>query len=92
MGGDRVASGQNSLMTHAVRLSNAPPAWVLLWPRDLFLPKEFNPAKKYWVRVVAMLTKLVERFDPGQYRVVEGASGQTVPFEDEDEHEDEDEF
>ena len=40
------------------------------------------------VRMVAMLTKLVERFDPDQYRVRENASAQS--FEDEDdEHEDE---
>ncbi len=43
------------------------------------------------VRPRAMLTKLVVRFDPDQYRVRESASGLAAPFEDEydDEHEDE---
>ena len=41
------------------------------------------------VRIVAMLTKLVMRFDPDQYRVREGVSGVAVAFEDE--HDDEDE-
>jgi hypothetical protein len=41
------------------------------------------------VRVVAMLTKLVERFDPWQYRVRECA-GVTEPLEDEDDDEHED--
>ena len=39
------------------------------------------------VRIVAMLTKLVERFDPDQYRVRENASGVAQSFEREDEHE-----
>ena len=39
--------------------------------------------------IVAMLTKLVERFDPDQYRVRENASGVARSFEDDDEHEDE---
>jgi four helix bundle protein len=45
--------------------------------------------KEMLVRIVAMLTKLVERFDPDPYRVRESASGLAAPFEDEDEHEDE---
>jgi hypothetical protein len=47
--------------------------------------------KEMLVRIVAMLTKLVERFDPDQYRVRENASTQGARFEDEhdDEHEDE---
>jgi hypothetical protein len=36
------------------------------------------------VRIVAMLSKLVVRFDPEQYRVRESASGLAAPFEDED--------
>jgi hypothetical protein len=39
--------------------------------------------------MVAMLTKLVERFDPDQYRVRENASPQSFEDEDDDEHEDE---
>ena len=47
--------------------------------------------KEMLVRIVAMLTKLVERFDPDQYRVRENTSGVAQSFEDEedDEHEDE---
>jgi hypothetical protein len=41
------------------------------------------------VRIVAGLTKLVERFDPCQYRVRESGAGVTKPLEDkDDEHED----
>jgi hypothetical protein len=40
------------------------------------------------VRIVAMLTKLVERFDPYQYRVRENAPSVAGPFE----HEDDDEY
>src|SRR5215471_8134519 len=48
MGGDRDAGGQNSLMMRAAQLSNAQPAWMLLWPKDLLSWNEFNPAKKCW--------------------------------------------
>ena len=44
------------------------------------------------VRPRAMLTKLVVRFDPEQYRVRESASGLAAPFEDEDDDEHEDEI
>jgi hypothetical protein len=39
-----------------------------------------------------MLTKLVERFDPDQYRVRENASDLAAPFEDEDDDQHEDDF
>ena len=41
------------------------------------------------VRIVAMLTKLLMRFDAEQYRVYERAAGLATPFEHEhdDEHE-----
>jgi hypothetical protein len=39
-----------------------------------------------------MLTKLIARFDPDQYRVRESASGVAQPFEDEDDDEHEDEI
>jgi hypothetical protein len=48
-----------------------------------------QPGKEMPVRIVAMLTKLVERFDPELYRVREDVSGATRQFEDDDEHEDE---
>jgi hypothetical protein len=35
------------------------------------------------VPIVAMLIKLVERFDPDQYRLRENASGVAQSFEDE---------
>jgi len=45
--------------------------------------------KEMLVRIVAMLTKLLMRFDPEQYRVQESAAGLAMPFEHEhdDEHE-----
>jgi hypothetical protein len=46
---------------------------MLLWPKDLLFWNEFQPGKEMLVRIVAMLTKLVERFDPYQYRVRESA-------------------
>ena len=38
------------------------------------------------VRIVAMLTKLLERFDPQQFRVSESPSDPFVPFDDKHEH------
>ena len=37
--------------------------------------ERIQTGKEMLVRIVAMLTKLVERFDPDQYRVRENASG-----------------
>jgi len=37
--------------------------------------------------IVAMLTKLLMRFDPEQYRVHESVAGLATPFEHDDEHE-----
>ena len=44
--------------------------------------------KERLVRIVAMLTKLLMRFDPEQYRVHDSAAGLAAPFEHEhdDEH------
>ena len=39
--------------------------------------------KETLVRIVAMLTKLLRRFDPEQYRVHESAAGLATPFEHE---------
>jgi hypothetical protein len=47
--------------------------------------ERIQSGKEILVRLVAMLTKLVERFDPDQYRVGESASALTVPYEHEDE-------
>ena len=71
-------------MMRAARLSNARRVWTLRWPKDLPFWNEFKPAKKCWsVLWLCLLTKLVERFDPDQYRVREYASGVTQSFEDE---------
>jgi four helix bundle protein len=50
-----------------------------------------QPGKEMLLRIVSMLSKLIERFDPEQYRVGENASGtpQRFEHEDDDEHEDE---
>lgn len=44
--------------------------------------------KELLVRIVAMLSKLVERFDSYQYRVRESPLDSALPFEDENEDED----
>jgi four helix bundle protein len=49
--------------------------------------ERIQTGKEMLVRIVAMLTKLVERFDPDQYRVRENASGVAQSFEDEDDDE-----
>ena len=65
---------------------------------DASVAKEFvcleriQSGKEMLVRIVVMLSKLVGRFDPDQYRVRENASGLATPFEDEDDDEYEDEF
>jgi hypothetical protein len=46
-----------------------------------------QPGKEMLVRIVPMLSKLVERFNPEQYRARENASGTTQRFEDEDDDE-----
>jgi four helix bundle protein len=51
------------------------------------LLERIQPGKEMLVRIVAMLTKLVERFDPYQYRVRDGAQALTEPLEDEDDDE-----
>jgi four helix bundle protein len=50
--------------------------------------------KEMLVRIVSMLSKLVERFDPELYRVreAEGTLGDAKTIEDDDEDEDEDEI
>jgi hypothetical protein len=45
MGDDRDASEPNSLMMHAARPSNAQPARMPRWPKDLPLWIAFKPAK-----------------------------------------------
>jgi four helix bundle protein len=54
--------------------------------------ERIQPGKDLLERIVAMLSKLVERFDPDLYRVREGddALGDGEPMEDEDDDEDED--
>src|SRR5215468_805915 len=45
--------------------------------------QRIEPGKAMLVRVVAMLTKLLERFDPEQFRVRESPSDSVLPFEHE---------
>jgi len=78
-------------MMHAARLSNAQPAWMLLWAKGFVFLERIQSGKEMLVRIEAMLSKLVVRFDPEQYRR-ESASGLAVPFEDEDDDEHEDEI
>jgi hypothetical protein len=56
------------------------------------LLERIEPGKEMLIRIVALLTKLVERFDPYQYRVRQNASGVGEPFEEEDDDEHEDEM
>jgi hypothetical protein len=58
----------------------------------MFSNSNSKSGKEILVRIVAMLTKLVVRFDPDQYRLRESASGLATPFEDEDDDEHEDEL
>ena len=51
--------------------------------------QRIEPGKAMLVRTVAMLTKLLERFDPEQFRVRESPSDPVLPFEHEHEHDDE---
>ena len=71
-------------MMRAARLSNARPVWTLLWPKGFAVLERIQTGKEMLVRIVAMLTKPVERFDPDQYRVRENASGVAQSFEDEE--------
>jgi four helix bundle protein len=45
--------------------------------------ERIGPGKEMLVRIVAMLTKLIQRFDPEQYRVREDESDVKQLFEDE---------
>jgi four helix bundle protein len=55
--------------------------------------ERIHAGKELLERIVSMLSKLVERFDPDLYRVREGEStlGEADPIEDEDDDDDEDE-
>jgi four helix bundle protein len=56
--------------------------------------ERIRAGKELLERIVSMLSKLVERFDPDLYRVREGgnALGEAEPIEDEDDDEEEDEI
>jgi hypothetical protein len=78
MGGGRDASGQNSLMMRGSAIECA----ACL---DASVAKGFAPSERTQSgKEMAMLTKLVERFDPYQYRVRESAPDVAGPFEHED--------
>ena len=55
--------------------------------KGLAITERVQPGKEMLVRIVPMLSKLVERFNPEQYRARENASGATQRFEDEDDDE-----
>ena len=59
--------------------------------KGFVLLERIQSGKEMLVRIVAMLSKLVARFDPEAIPVRESASGLAAPFEDEDDHEHEDE-
>ena len=80
MGDDRGARGQNFLMMHAARLSNARLLGASVAKGFVVLPR-IEPGKAMLVRTVTMLTKLLERFDPEQFRVRESPSDPVLPFE-----------
>jgi four helix bundle protein len=58
--------------------------------KKLSSPERIQSGKEVLVRIVAMLSKLIERFDPESYRVREdeAALGEADPVEDEDDDED----
>jgi hypothetical protein len=56
--------------------------------RGFVFLQRIQSGKEMLVRIVAMLTRLLVRFDPDQYRVRESASGLAAPLE----HEHEDDF
>jgi four helix bundle protein len=60
--------------------------------KKLSTTERIQSGKELLERIVAMLSKLVERFDPDLYRVREGedALGEAEPIEDEDDDEYED--
>jgi hypothetical protein len=61
--------------------------------KKLLTTERIQPGKELLERIVAMLSKLVERFDPDMYRVREGkdalGDAELVEDEDDDEYEDE---
>jgi hypothetical protein len=70
--------GKIPAQNRAVNLSATLLDSCMAWPSNfdhekLALLERIQPGKEMLVRVVAMLTKLVERFDPCQYRVRESA-------------------
>jgi four helix bundle protein len=60
-------------------------------PKKLSITERVQPGKDLLERIVAMLSKLVERFDPDLYRVREGegalGDGELSEAEDDDEYE-----
>jgi len=72
MEGDRDASGQNSLMITRLGYRMRSLLGCFCGQRIVFWNE--SSGKEMLVRIVAMLSKLVVRFDPEQYRVGESAS------------------
>jgi hypothetical protein len=57
------AIAPNSLMTPVVRLSSVPRAWMHRVAKRFVVLDRIRPGKEMLVRVVAMLTRLIDRFD-----------------------------
>jgi hypothetical protein len=92
MGCGRDARGQNSLMMRAARLSNAQLSLACLGAsvaKGFAFSERIQSGKEMLRCILAMLTKLVERFDSLQYRVRESVPAVAEPFEHEDDDEDE---
>jgi hypothetical protein len=49
-------------------------------PKGFVVLQRIEPGKAMLIRTVAMLTKLLERFDPEQFRVRESPSDPVLPF------------
>ena len=73
MGSGRVDKGQGFLTTRAVLLWNAPRVLTRLSRRRLTNAERVSEGKAMLLRVVAMLTKLVDRFDEGSSGLREDA-------------------
>src|SRR5271165_5894296 len=93
----RQGRGRFQISEFGIKLAHVSPAIECAACPDASVAKGFSAleriklGREMLVRIVAMLCKLVERFDPEEYRVRENASGAAQQFEDEndDEHEDE---
>lgn len=71
MESDKAVRGPSSSMMPAVPRWNAPPGWTLLSQKRVATNDRIQGGKEMLARVVAMLTRLVQRFDPDEFRIRE---------------------